>query len=351
MKIGIPKEVKPKEGRVGLVPEAVADLVKLGHEVFVQSDAGLLSGYSDEDFASHGAHVLADAKAVYGEGDLIVKVKEPVASDLEWIEAKHTLFCYLHLAPNPELTQALLTSNCVAVAFETVMVNGHLPLLAPMSAIAGRVAVQAGAHYLHGSMGGKGLLMGGVPGADHGHVVVIGAGVAGMNAATMAANLGCKVTVFDTKQAALEHAVTVSSLITGKYAYSESIAKTVVDADLVIGAVLIPGAKAPHVVTEKMVDSMSDGSVIVDISIDQGGCVETIKPTTYENPTYEHLGVIHMGVTNMPGAVPRSASQALSGAILPFAKQLAAGKWQDDPILKTGVNVAKGKVVHPALLG
>lgn len=350
MKIGIPLEIKPMEARVALVPGAVAELVQAGYPVGVQAGAGQLSGYPDVDYQKAGATMLADADALYGWADLIVKVKEPVAGDLALLEARHLLFCYLHLAPNPELTRRLQDIGLTAIAFETVMERGQLPLLAPMSEIAGRVAVQAGVHYLHRSMGGKGVLLGGVPGADNGRVVVVGAGIAGRNAAKLAAALGAHVTAFDRSPDALRAVEAIASNITGLFAYPDTIAAEIAQADLVIGAVLIPGATAPRVVTREMVRSMPDGGFIADISIDQGGCVETMRATDYRDPVYLEEGVWHMGVTNMPGAVPRTASQALSGALLPYVKRLASGDWKSVPSLAEGVNVAAGKVVHPALL-
>lgn len=350
MKIGVPMEIKPMEARIALVPAAVGELVQLGHEVFVQSGAGQFSGYSDAEYLQAGAILAEDAAALYGAADLIVKVKEPIEGDLALLQSRHLLFCYLHLAPNPTLTRRLCDIGLTAVAFETVMENGHLPLLAPMSEIAGHVAVQAGIHYLHRSMGGKGLLLGGVPGTESGHVVVVGAGVAGRNAARTAAAMGAFVTAFDRSPQALHAVESLAPNITGVFAYQDAIAKAMQHADLVIGAVLIPGAKAPHVITRQMVRDMPDGGFIADISIDQGGCIETIRATDYRDPVYVEEGVLHMGVTNMPGAVPRTASQALSGAILPYVTRLAAGHCQDYPALRDGVNVSAGKIVLPALL-
>lgn len=350
MKIGVPMETKPMEARVALIPYAVAELVQAGHEVLVQASAGVLSGYSDAEFVAAGAAVLPSAEAVFASAELIVKVKEPIAGDLALLRSHHLLFCYLHLAPNPELSRRLCDIGLTAVAFETVVEGGRLPLLAPMSEIAGRVAVQAGVHYLHRSMGGKGLLLGGVPGAENGRVVIIGAGVAGQNAARMAAAMGAYVTAFDRSPDALRAIEAIAPNITGLFAYQEAIATAMREADMVIGAVLIPGAKAPKLVTRDMVRAMPDGGFIADISIDQGGCIETIRATDYRNPVYVEEGVMHMGVTNMPGAVPRTASQALSGAILPYVHKLASGQWQQVPSLQQGVNVAGGRIVHPALL-
>lgn len=350
MRVGIPKEIKPKEGRVGLIPHGVAELIHHGHEVFVQQGAGELSGFSDQDYLAVGGQLCSNAESLYQNGELIIKVKEPVAGDLACLRKDHLLFCYLHLAPNKALTDSLLKTGLTAVAFETVEQGGRLPLLKPMSLIAGRVAIDAGSHYLHQSMGGRGVLLGGVPGTDRGHVVIIGGGVAGSSAAMTAANMGANVTVFDNREEALSQAATLGENVTARYAYRESIAEALPEADLVVGAVLITGAKAPRIVTRDMVRSMPNKSLIVDISIDQGGCVETIRPTDYENPVYEEEGVLHMGVTNMPGAVPRTASQALSGAILPYALDLADGLLDQRDALKAGVNVRDGQLVHPALV-
>jgi len=277
-------------------------------------------------------------------------VKEPVEGDLKYLDKNHLLFCYLHLAPNPALTRKLCDIGLTAIAFETVDENGRLPLLAPMSEIAGRIAVQVGAHLLHASVGGKGILLGGVAGTDRGHVVVLGAGVSGMRAAETAAALGAQVTIYDKYAEPLHRVCQLSPLITGKYAYADAIAEDVKNADLVVGAVLVPGARAPKLVSEAMVKSMQPGSVIVDIAIDQGGCVETMHATNYVDPTYVLHDVIHMGVTNMPGAVPRTSSQALCGAILPYVQLLANGKWEQHAALAKGINVRNGKVTHPALL-
>lgn len=349
MKIGIPTEVKIKEGRVGLIPDAAAELVKCGHQVMVQSGAGNLTGYTDEIYRSVGVKICGDAKALYGGADLIIKVKEPIQSDLELLEARHTLFCYLHLAADEALTQSLQDIGLTAIAFETVADNGRLPLLAPMSSIAGRVSVHAGSHYLHMATGGKGVLLGGIPGASRGKVVVLGAGVAGWNAAYVAAQMGAEVQVFDLKEEALIRVAQIGNNVTALYAFQASIEEAVKHADLVVGAVLVPGAKAPILVSEAMVKTMEPGSVLVDISIDQGGCIETIRPTSYEDPIYTMHGVVHMGVTNMPGAVPKTSSQALSGAILPYAKILAKEGWETHAGLVAGINVRAGKIELDAL--
>jgi alanine dehydrogenase len=349
MRIGIPTEIKPREGRVALIPAACGELVQAGHTVFVQSGAGIPSGFSDEAYRALGVNIAENAETLYGKAELIVKVKEPVQGDLQWLDKSHLLFCFLHLAPNPPLIQKLCDIGLTAIAFETVEENGRLPLLAPMSEIAGRIAVQVGTHLLHASVGGKGILLGGVAGTERGHVVVLGAGVSGMRAAETAASLGARVTVYDKYAEPLHRVCALSPLITGKFSYHDAIAEDVKRADLVVGAVLIPGARAPKLVSEAMVKSMQPGSVIVDIAIDQGGCVETMHATNYVDPTFVLHEVIHMGVTNMPGAVPRTSSQALCGAILPYVQVLASKKWEQDPALFKGVNLRYGKVVHPAL--
>ncbi len=349
MRIGIPSEVKTLEGRVGLVPAAAGELVRRGHSVFVQQGAGLASGYSDAHYKAAGVKLLSDAKAVYGSAELIIKVKEPQPQEWPLLREDHLLFCYLHLAAEPALTKALLEIGLTAVAFETVEVDGHLPLLAPMSDIAGRVAGQVGAHLLYRPLGGKGLLLGGLPAAERGRVVVLGGGVAGGGAASVAAALGAQVTVFDRKRDRLEAMRALGPNVTALYPYADALEHAVEEADLVVGAILIPGAKAPHIVRAETVRRMQPGSVVIDISVDQGGCIETTRPTTWADPTYLWEGVVHFGVTNMPGSVPRTASQALSAALIPYARRLAAGGWEGGPDLAAGVNVRAGRIVHPAL--
>ncbi len=349
MRIGIPREIKTLEGRVGLVPAAVAELVKHGHQLLVEQGAGVLSGYSDDDFRQAGATIAADASAVYGEAEMIIKVKEPQPAELSLLRRDHLLFCFLHLAAEQALMRGLLDIGLTAVAFETVTDGHGLPLLAPMSDIAGRVAVQVGTHYLHQPMGGRGLLLGGVPATERGHVVILGAGVAGGNAAILAAAIGAEVTVFDHSRDKLAAMRALGANVTALHPYAHEIDRAVKEADLLIGAVLIPGAKAPHLVSAEQVKQMRPGSVIIDISVDQGGCIETTRPTTYADPTFVQDGVVHFGVTNMPGAVPRTSSQALSSALIPYAIQLAAGGWEGDPALAAGVNVRDGEIVYPAL--
>ncbi len=351
MKIGIPHEIKILEGRVALIPDAVAELVRHGHTVYVEQGAGALSGYPDEAYEKAGATVVADAPALYGAAEMIVKVKEPQPEEWPLLRADHLLFSYLHLAAAPELTRALQETGLTAVAFETVQKAGRqLPLLAPMSDIAGRIAAQIGAHLLHQPKGGRGILLGGLPGAERGNVVVLGAGTAGGNATAMAAAMGANVTVFDRNRDKLVKMRQFGANVTGLHAYHSAIHTAVLEADLLIGAVLIPGAKTPHLVTADTVRQMRTGSVIIDISVDQGGCIETTRPTNYAEPTFVWEGVVHFGVTNMPGAVPRTASQALSAALLPYVLRLCGKNWSDQPDLASGINVRDGKIVLSTLL-
>jgi alanine dehydrogenase len=350
MQIGIPREIKPLEGRVVLNPEACGDLVHAGHKVYVEHNAGKLSGYSDDLYAAAGVTITRDAAETYGRAQLIVKVKEPVAGDLALLQDSHLLFCFLHLAANPDLASRLQAIGLTAVGFETVETDSRqLPLLAPMSDIAGRLAVQIGCNLLHQPAGGKGLLLGGLPGAERGRVVILGAGNAGGNAATMAAAMGADVTVFNHGRERLVAMRGLGNNVTALYPYQDAVKRAVAGADLLIGAVLKTGDRTPHVVTRGMVAAMQPGSVIVDISVDQGGCVETTRPTTYEDPTYSEEGVLHFAVTNMPGAVPRSASQALSAAVLPYVHQLSRTDWKAHPPLARGINIEAGDLVHPAL--
>ncbi len=351
MRIGIPRELKAREGRVGLIPAACVELVRGGHEVFVEHGAGEKSGYTDQHYRDIGALVVPQADELYARAQMIVKVKEPIEADLARLRRDHLLFCYLHLAALPELTRRLCSIGLTAVAFETVEDRGgRLPLLAPMSDIAGRLALQYATTLLHQPQGGKGILLGGVPAARRGRVVVLGGGVAGGNSALVAAGLGAEVIVFDTDRDKLVAARALGANVTGLYPHVSDVAEAVALADVVVGAVLVTGARAPHVVSAEMVRAMQAGSVIVDISVDQGGCVETTRPTTYEAPTFQWEGITHFCVTNMPGAVPRTASQALSAAIAPYASRLADGDWRGDAGLVRGINVEAGKVTHPALM-
>ncbi len=349
MKIGIPKEIKPLEGRVGLVPEACGELVRDGHRVLIEGGAGLLSGYPDDAYREVGAETVTDAQTVYAEADLVIKVKEPYGPEPEMLRAGQLLFCYLHLAADEQLTRRLLDSGVIGIAFETLSDRGGLPLLAPMSDIAGRLAVQIGATLLHRPEGGKGLLLGGLPGAERGHVVIIGGGQAGGNAARLAAAMGARVTVFDRQRERMLEMRALGDNVTALYPYGHSIEAAVASADLLIGAVLVPGSRAPHVVSREEIETMAPGSVVVDISVDQGGCIETTRPTTYEDPTYQVADVTHFAVTNMPGAVPRSASQALSAALIPYLRPLTGPDWRGDARLSGAVNLANGELVYPAL--
>ncbi len=350
MLIGIPKEIKPLEGRVALVPDAVHELVVAGHRVTIETQAGVVSGYEDGVYASAGAEIAADARSVYAAAEILLKVKEPVAPEIDYLRPDQLLFSFLHLAAEPELTERLCEIGLTAIAFETVADRGGLPILAPMSNIAGRIAVQIGAHLLHRPAGGRGILLGGLGSVGRGRVMVLGAGQAGGNAVRLAAAMGANVTVFDKDLAKLDAFHNVAANIEARYPYPQTVDRALAEADLLIGAVLIPGAETPHLVSREQVAAMGDGSVIIDISVDQGGCIETIHPTNYQSPTYVEQGVVHFGVTNMPGAVPRTASQALSAAVLPYVKRLAEPDWREFQPLAQGVNVQDGKLVHPALL-
>lgn len=350
MRIGVPKETKPAEGRVALVPAAAGDLVRSGHEVWVEQGAGERSGHADQAYANLGVQIAPDAAALYEKGQLIVKVKEPVGAEIDHLRSDHLLFCYLHLAAEPALTRRLLEVGLTAVAFETVeLESGALPLLAPMSEIAGKLAVQVGATLMHATNGGKGRLLGGVPAASRGKAVVFGAGQAGGSAAAALAAMGTNVVVFEKRVERMDAMMRLGANVTALYPYQESIAKEVAEADLVIGAVLIPGARAPRMLSREMLRSMEPGSALVDISIDQGGCFETSRPTSWDDPTYVVEEVTHFCVGNMPGAVPQTASQAICAAIAPWVDALASGNWRDNRALMRGINLEAGKLVHPAL--
>ncbi len=350
MRIGIPKEIKPKEGRVALVPAAAGTLVMQGHEVYLQAGAGMASGYPDLDYRNVGVRIIEDAVSLYAETQLIVKVKEPAAAEYGLLRDEHLVFCFLHLAANAELALVLKDKGLTAVAFETVEVDGRLPVLAPMSEIAGHLAVQIGATLLLSSQRGRGLLLGGLPAAERGHVVVLGAGSVGRCAVQTAAALGARVTVFARRRESLVPVHALGNNVTALPAYPALVADAVYDADLLVGAVLVPGARTPRLVSRDMVAQMKPGAVIVDVAVDQGGCVETIHPTDYGDPTYVESGVVHFGVTNMPGAVPRTSSQALSSALLPWVSRLAGEHWLADPVLRKAVNVSSGRIVHPAVV-
>jgi alanine dehydrogenase len=357
MRIGVPKEIKVQENRVGLVPAAVRELTAAGHRVLIQTGAGAGIGCTDEDYRAAGATVAPDAAAVFNDSQLIVKVKEPQLEECARLHPDQILFTYLHLAADPAQTQALMKSKCIAIAYETVTAaDGSLPLLTPMSEVAGRMSVQVGAHYLLQPNGGSGVLLGGVPGVASAKVVVIGAGVAGTNALEMAHGLRAEVTAIDRSIRRLrELDAQFQGGVRTLYSTTESIERAVAAADLVIGAVLLPGAAAPKLVTAAMIRRMRPGSVVVDIAIDQGGCLETSRPTTHATPTYTVDGVVHYCVTNMPGAVPRTSTFALNNATLPYIKALADKGWErataEDLGLAGGLNVVRGAVVHPAIAG
>ncbi|HTC43729.1 MAG TPA: alanine dehydrogenase [Steroidobacteraceae bacterium] len=355
MRIGVPSEIKVHEYRVGLMPAAVKELTLGGHTVMVQSKAGQGVGCSDEDYCAAGARIVADAAAVFAGSDLIVKVKEPQLAECKLLRAGQVLFTYLHLAADPAQAKGLMKSGAVAIAYETVTApDGSLPLLVPMSEVAGRMSVQVGAFYLQKAQGGRGVLLGGVAGVAPARVVIIGGGVAGTHAVEMAHGLRADVTVIDRSLPRLRALdVQFHGVVQTLYSTADTIEKAVIDADLVIGAVLVPGAAAPKLVTEAMIKRMRPGSVVVDIAIDQGGCFATSRPTTHADPVYVLHGVTHYCVTNMPGAVARSSAQALTNATLPYVKALADKGWQqalaDDVGLAAGLNVLEGKVVHAAV--
>jgi len=352
MHIGVPSEIKVHEYRVGLMPAAVRELTMAGHAVVVQSGAGNGVGCADEDYRAAGAEIVADAQAVFSGSELIVKVKEPQAAECAMLRAGQVLFTYLHLAADRTQAEGLMKSGAVAIAYETVTApDGSLPLLVPMSEVAGRMSVQVGAYYLQKAQGGRGVLLGGVAGIPPGKVVVIGGGVAGTHAVEMAHGLRADVTVIDRSLPRLRALdVQFHGVVQTIFSTAESIEREVIEADLVIGAVLVPGAAAPKLVSEAMIRRMRPGSVVVDIAIDQGGCFATSRPTTHADPVYVMHGVTHYCVTNMPGAVARSSAQALNNATLPYVKALADKGWQQalagDAGLQAGLNVANGRVVH-----
>lgn len=355
MLIGVPKEIKPQENRVGMTPASVRELVHHGQSVLVESNAGQGIGSDDDAYRAAGATIAADAAEVFAAADLIVKVKEPQPVECAMLRDGQVLFTYLHLAPDPDQARALLDSGATAIAYETVTDrHGRLPLLAPMSEVAGRMAVQAGACALEKAHGGKGVLLGGVPGVAPAEVVVIGGGVVGSNAVMMAMGLGAHVTVLDKsldRLAALD--AQFGSHLNTIYSTVDALEQYVMGADLVIGAVLVPGAAAPKLVHREMLRNMETGTVVVDVAIDQGGCFETSRPTTHAAPTYIEEGVVHYCVANMPGGVPRTSAFALNNATLPFVMALAEKGWQqalkDDPHLRAGLNVHAGQVTYEAV--
>jgi alanine dehydrogenase len=355
MRVGVPKEIKNHEYRVGLTPSSVSELIAAGHEVIVETKAGTGIDFSDEDYVAVGARIAGSAAETFAAADMIVKVKEPQPQEIALLEPRHLLFTYLHLAPDPDQAHGLIKSGATCIAYETVTArDGSLPLLKPMSEVAGRMSVQVGAHYLEKEQGGRGVLLGGVPGVAPAKVAILGGGVSGVNAAQMAVGMRADVTIYDISMNRLaELDMFFSSQIKTAYASKAAIAHAVRNSALVIGAVLVPGAAAPKLVTREMLKTMKRGSVLVDIAIDQGGCFETSHPTTHENPVYEVDGVIHYCVANMPGAVARTSAFALNNATLPFvlklANQGADAAMKSDPHLANGLNVSSGKIRHQAV--
>jgi alanine dehydrogenase len=352
MIIGIPKEIKNNENRVALTPAGVAEFKKQGHLVYVQKSAGENSGFSDKAYSDAGAEILPTIEAVYEIAEMIIKVKEPIASEYPLIKKDQLLFTYFHFASGEALTYAMIDRDAICLAYETVeKTDRSLPLLVPMSEVAGRMSIQEGAKYLEKPMKGKGILLGGVPGVPPAKVVVLGGGIVGTQAAKMAAGFGAQVTIMDVSLARLRYLsdvmpANVTTVMSNHYNICEAIAQ----ADLVIGAVLIPGAKAPHLITRDMLKLMSPGTVLVDVAVDQGGCIETCQPTTHENPTFIIDDIVHYCVANMPGAVPYTSTLALTNATLPYALQLANKGWKrackENEELKKGLNIANGKIVY-----
>ena len=355
MRIGVPKEIKNHEYRVGLVPSSVRELVSHGHEVVVETHAGYGIGLDDDLYQAAGATILSTPEEVFATADMIVKVKEPQPVEIARLRPGQILFTYLHLAPDPEQTKGLIDSSCIAIAYETVTdAHGRLPLLAPMSEVAGRMSIQAGAHCLEKAQGGNGMLLGGVPGVAAANVVILGGGVVGTNAARMAMGLEAKVTIFDKSLHRLyELDMQFGATLNTIFSTRDAVEEYVMQADLVIGAVLVPGAAAPKLITREMVSRMKRGSVLVDVAIDQGGCFETSKPTTHAEPTYIVDDVVHYCVANMPGGVARTSTFALNNATLPFTLSLADKGWRqalyDNKHLREGLNVHEGRVTYKAV--
>ncbi|MEK6805592.1 MAG: alanine dehydrogenase [Pseudomonadota bacterium] len=355
MRIGVPKEIKNHEYRVGLTPAGVRELKAHGHEVMIQTLAGTAIGLSDEHYRAAGAEIVAKAEEVFARADMIIKVKEPQPVECKMLREGQVLFTYLHLAPDPEQTKALAKSGCIAIAYETVTDGrGGLPLLAPMSEVAGRMSIQAGAHAMEKAQGGNGVLLGGVPGVAPADVAVIGGGVVGYNAARIAVGMGASVTILDRSLPRLNYLDQIfDGRLRTQYSTADAVEEAVTRADLVIGAVLVPGAAAPRLVTRAMLKRMKPGAVIVDVAIDQGGCFETSKATTHQDPTYVVDGIVHYCVANMPGGVARTSTFALTNATLPFALALADKGYSkallDDAHLREGLNVHSGKVTYKAV--
>jgi alanine dehydrogenase len=353
MIIGVPKEIKPQENRIGAVPAMVLDLVEAGHTVLVEQSGGLGAGITDQEYINVGGKVVATAADVYGQSDMIIKVKEPLASEYPLIKKEQVLFTYFHFAASRDLTDAMINSGAHCFAYETLIHRGTLPLLTPMSEVAGRMAVQVGAVCLEKHMGGRGILTGGIPGVEPAKVVILGGGVVGTNAAKMAAGLGADVSLMDINLDRLRYLADVMPAnVTMLHSSPIAIRDQIATADMVIGAVLVQGARAPRLIRREDLKDMKDGAVVVDVAVDQGGCIETCKPTTHADPTYVVDGVLHYCVANMPGAVPRTSTFGLTNATGPWAKKLAgmgAAEAACDPELRTAANVLNGKVTHEAV--
>lgn len=355
MIIGVPKEIKNNENRVAVTPAGVKELIKHGHTVYVQATAGNGSGFSDNDYMAAGAKMLATIAEVYAIAEMIIKVKEPIAEEYPLVKKGQLVFTYFHFACERALTDAMMASGATCIAYETVRDRqGHLPLLIPMSEVAGRMSIQEGARFLERPQGGKGILLGGVPGVKPAKVLVLGGGVVGSNAALMAAGLGADVTITDISLPVLRHlAQVMPKNVKTLFSSTHNIETELPDVDLVVGSVLIPGAKAPHLVSRSMLGLMKPGTVLVDVAIDQGGCFETSHPTTHSNPVYEVDGILHYAVANIPGAVPYTSTLALTNATLPYAIRLADKGWREacknDPGLADGVNIVDGKITFKAV--
>jgi alanine dehydrogenase len=355
MKIGVPKEIKPQENRIGLTPDSVKTLTSNGHDVLVQSDGGFEAGFDDNQYKSAGAKIVDMAEDIFNDAEIIVKVKEPLSNEVKMLRENQIVFTYLHLAAAKELTKGLVDSKAVCIAYETVTDNnGRLPLLAPMSAVAGRMSVQAGAHCLEKNQKGRGILLGGAPGGEPAEVVILGGGVVGENAAIIATGMRAKVHVVDKSEARLKQLSEMfGDKIIPQLSDKTDLEKLISECDLLVGGVLIPGAEAPKLVTKNMIKNMKRGSVIVDVAIDQGGCVETSKPTTHAEPTYIVDDIVHYCVANMPGGVPRTSTIALNNATLPFLNRLASDGYykalKNDPNFLAGLNVHKGEVTYKAV--
>ena len=352
MKIGVPKEIKNNENRVALTPAGVRELVKKGHTVYVQNGAGFGSGFSDEEYVALGAKMIESAEGIFSSSDMIVKVKEPIGNEIEMLKDGKILFTYLHLAADKELTAKLMKQDFIGIAYETVERDNELPLLAPMSEVAGRIAPLIGAYYLMRPKNGNGTLISGVPGTAGARVVVLGGGHVGKNAALMAYNMGARVTILEISSSRIRHLKDIMPFATVLYSNEYNISETLHAADILIGGVLVPGAKAPTLVTKEMLKNMNRGGVVIDVAIDQGGCIETIRPTSHSDPVYDVDGIIHYGVTNMPGAYPRTSTIALTSATLPYMIKIAdkgMDALKNDPGFMKGLNIFRGKITYRAV--